>query len=568
MELNIPDLLDGLQDESVPIRPCTQSSRDRIKELTMKKIHKYEKKSTRRGLSFVTKVLVAAIIITSLAVPVMAAGGFIFKDWLIEPKQESDLETKQIPEAETATSSDIEMDLIIGSESRTWRASNYIFYTSAENATATGLTFVCEEYGEGDPVGTLTASDGYWVEKWDGTKFQPLDGKCQGTAHIPVENDTAYRWEINWKDIYGTLNSGAYRLYKDFTYTSPEGKTETITANVWFRVYTEDMAPYVTHGTTAFDALLSRHSFHLTGIEYDTHDEDYDYITTEVWKSGDNYLGQTRFCLNDGTVLNQNGIMLRDGIGYILDWTGDDVTTDVCFWEQADYLQPNNFTLWESALAIYQARLGQVYAEENTIYFYDYSDWMDETTMTPEQIAYWDKINPTWNHDYTELAYHFDETGNITGISKTYMRTLVPTTADPFVVRTVEVYDTDPEEIAGIISAQDVSLPNSFSWEADREGYAKLAEFENFVNTAPISGIFSAQDAINRAEAEVIPEEHPRYREGKIYNMKNVWYDPDADMWKVRFYDSQDSSFHTIVWMTDNDGITLMKSFSSYEEFN
>ena len=37
MELNIPDLLDGLQDESVSIQPCTQSSRDRIKELTMKK---------------------------------------------------------------------------------------------------------------------------------------------------------------------------------------------------------------------------------------------------------------------------------------------------------------------------------------------------------------------------------------------------------------------------------------------------------------------------------------------------------------------------------------------------
>ena len=35
MELNIPDLLDGLKDESVPIQRCTQSSGERIKELTM-----------------------------------------------------------------------------------------------------------------------------------------------------------------------------------------------------------------------------------------------------------------------------------------------------------------------------------------------------------------------------------------------------------------------------------------------------------------------------------------------------------------------------------------------------
>ena len=42
MELNISDLMDGYADESVSIRPCAQSSAERIKELTMKKVHKYE----------------------------------------------------------------------------------------------------------------------------------------------------------------------------------------------------------------------------------------------------------------------------------------------------------------------------------------------------------------------------------------------------------------------------------------------------------------------------------------------------------------------------------------------
>ena len=564
MELNIPDLLDGLQDESVSIQPCTQSSTARIKELTMNKIHKYEKPKGR-GLSFIAKMLVAAIIIATLAIPVMAAGGFIFKDWLIAPEQDTESETEQIQQQEAEPPRDIEMDLIIGSESRNWFTNSHIFFTAAENATATGLTFVCEEYGEALPYGTLAVSDGYWIEMWDGTQFLPLDGKYEGTTHIPVENDTAYRWEINWENVYGTLDSGAYRLYKDFIYISPEGMTETISTYVWFRIYAEDMAHYVSQATTALDILLNRHSYHLTETTYDTHDMEYDYYTTEVWKYGNNYLGETRYCREDGILLSRQGFMLRDGVGYILDWTGDNVTTDVCFWERADYLQPNNFTLWEGALTIFEAYLGQVYVEEDTIYFYDYSDWMDESVMTPAEIAYWDKFNPTWNHDYHELAYHFDETGNLTGISKTYMRSLDPTTADPFVARSVEIHDTTPEEIAAIINMQDVSKPNIFSWEADRTGhYTKLAQFDGFVNTAPISRIPSAQDAIQRAKAEAIPEDNPKYRDGYNYNMTNVWYDPDADIWKVRFYHSQDPYFQTIVWMNEN-GVTQMKSLSSHE---
>ena len=80
MELNISDLMDGYADESVSIRPCAQSSAERIKELTMKKVHKYEK-PRGKGLSFVTKVLVAAAIIASLAIPVLATD-FQLIDWL------------------------------------------------------------------------------------------------------------------------------------------------------------------------------------------------------------------------------------------------------------------------------------------------------------------------------------------------------------------------------------------------------------------------------------------------------------------------------------------------------
>ena len=201
-------------------------------------------------------------------------------------------------------------------------------------------------------------------------------------------------------------------------------------------------------------------------------------------------------------------------------------------------------------------------------YFYTYDNWLDETTLTQERIDNLNRNNPTWNHDYMEVAYHLDEAGAIEKITHSYLRSLDPMTADPFVDMIVEVHDTDPEEIAAIINMQDVSKPNVFSWEADRTGhYTKLAQFEGFVNTSPTSAISIPAEAIERARAEAIAEENPNYRDGCIYNMTNVWFDPDADIWKVRFYYSQDPYFQTIVWM-DEHGVTQMKSLSSYEEFD
>lgn len=558
MDIRISDLLDGLQELDLDIQPKVSVPEDRIEELVMKKMEKHEKQRVR-GVTFVTKVLAAAIIIATLAIPVMAAGGFTLKDWLTGPERE------QVPET---VPWEIQLDLAVGSESSSLVAYNYHLLISAENAIATGLTYLCEEYCSGIPVGTLSTTDGYWLEKWNGTQFLPMEGSYEGTGQIQIEDNGSYRWEINWEDVYGTLDTGAYHLGKVYTLTTPDGLTTDYTVYVYFRIFTEEMAPYVTQVQTAMDALANRHSIHLLETQYDTHDENYDYYSTELWKFGDNYLREVRYCLNDGTVLLRKGSMLRDGVGYILDWSGDSITSAVCFWEKADFLTLHSANLWESMLSLSDAYVGQLYVEEHALYFYGYTDFIDETGLNQQRKDYLDKTYPVWNHDYSELAYHFDESENITKISQTYMRSLDPETADPFVSHTLEIHDTDPEEIAGIINMQDVSKPNVFSWEADRTGYyTKLAQFEGFVNTVPISPIPSAQDAIQRAKAEADPGENPKYRDGYNYNMTNVWYDPEAGIWKVRFYHSQDPYFQTIVWMNEN-GVTQMKSLSSYEEFN
>ena len=558
MDIPISDLLDGLQEVALDLPPKVSVPADRIKELTMKKLHTYERKRGR-GLSFVTKVLVAAIIITTLAIPVMAAGGFTLKDWLIGPEREQAPET--VPK-------DVQLDLAAGSQSGSLVSSNYYLNVWAEEATATGLTYLCEELCTGTPVGTLSTTDGYWLEKWNGTQFLPMEGKYEGSTQIRIEDDGSYRWEINWEAVYGTLGTGAYHLSKVYTLTTPEGETTDFPVSVYFRIYTEEMAPYVAQANAAMDELAGRHSYHLTKTDNLTQSEERSTIITEIWKYGDNYLAQTRYVKADGTLISRRGSLLRDGVGCKLDWSGDDVTSEVSFWERADYLIPRSFANWNSLLTISDARLGQVYVEEDSLFFYEYFDWMDESELTPKQREQLDKNNPTWNHDYTEVAYHLDEAGAIEKITHSYLRSLDPATADPFVDIIVEVHDTDPEEIARIINMQDVSKPNKFSWEADRTGhYTKLAQFEGFVNTSPGSAISTPAEAIERARAEAIAEENPKYRDGCVYNMTNVWFDPDAGIWKVRFYYSQNSYFQTIVWM-DEEGITQMKSLSSYEEFN
>lgn len=559
MDIPISDLLDTLQEVDLDLPPTVRVPGDRIEELTMKKLHKYEKKRGR-GLSFVTKVLVAAVILATLAIPVMAAGGFTFRDWLIGPEREQTPET--VPEKG-------QLDLMVGSESGSLVASsNYYLTTQAEYVTSTGLTYLCEELCTGIPAGTLTTTDGYWLEKWNGNQFVPMEGKYEGTTQILIEDDGSYRWEINWEDIYGALDTGAYHLGKVYTHTTPEGETTDYTVYVYFRIYTGEMGTYVAQANAALEELAGRHSYHLTKTDHLTQSLEWDAIITELWKYGDNYLEETRYVKEDGTLVSRRGSLRREGVGYKLDWSGDSVTSEVSFWERADYLIPRYFTNWDSLLSISDGQLGQVYVEENSLFFYEYCDWKDENELTPEQREQMDKNNPTWNHDYTEVAYHLDEAGAISKITHTYMRSLDPQTADPFVDIIVEVHDTDPEEIAWIINMQDVSRPNVFSWEADRTGhYTKLAQFEGFVNTTPISAITSAQDAIERAKAEAIPEDNPKYRDGYNYNMTNVWHDPEAGIWKVRFYHSQDPYFQTIVWM-DAYGITQMKSLSSYEEFN
>lgn len=544
MEFKISDLLDDLQEVNVDILPYTSASEDRIKELTMEKIQKHGKyEGKRRGMGFVGKLLIAAALIAALALPVMAAGGFRFSDWLdgiIKPN----------------TNDGYDENLLLGADSKVWDASGWAVRISAEEESATGLTFVCEELGNPEKSGTLTTTEGYWLEKWDGTTYVSMENGFESVTVLTVEDSTTARWAINWESVYGTLESGSYRIGKTFTYTNTAGETEELTYYAKFRIFTQEMGPYLEKYQTAFDALHEQENYHLLETNYPSRKQEYAYYTEEIWKHGDDYLSELKYYNEDGSLWSHHGSMLRDGKGYSLEWAGDDVLSGVSEWESVDWLEPSSFDSWHRLMSIIESILGQVYEDGNTLRFYEYSDFRNEAELSQETIEELNEEYPSWNHDYTERSYTFDAEGNLTHIQTTQLLSLDAEDGDPIVTDTLEVLHTPADEIARVIEAQNVSGVNAFSWSADQEKYASLANTDGFRNTDQ-SPIDSAQDAIARAKKEAVVTENPKYREAYEYNLNSVWHDESAGMWKVRFTHSQDDACSIIVYMNDS-GVTRM----------
>ena len=547
MELHISDLLDDLKEVNVDIQPHTTASESRIKELTMKKIHSSEGyRAKRRGLGFMGKLLVASLTIILLAVPVLAASGTQFTDWfegLITPRSFQE---------------DYDNSLLVGSTSKKWEVSGWVLEISAENATPSGLTFVCKELGNPDKSGTLTTDMGCWIEKWDGTGYVPMDGSAPAGETIPIEHFATQRWTVDWSDIYGELESGSYRIGKTFTYTDTDGKQEKLQYYAKFRIFTEDIAPLMDRYDQAFDALYNRDSYHITWTNYSSNKDDYAHRWVgEIWKNGGDYLKVTSYYNEDGSLKSHRGYLLRDGIGYELFWVDGNVTAQVTEWNSADWVEPGTFALWYTFMDLMPSILGEAWNDGNTLYFIHYMDWINEDGLESTDIEELNENSPYWNHDYHELSGTFDDSGNLTYIQYARYTSLDPAQSDMFVDKVLEVHDTPADEIAAMIDSQNVSDPPAFSWEEDRELYKRIGITRNyFVNTEPVS-LDGVQAVIDRARGEANPKEWPNYREGYDYNMATVFFDAQAQMWKVHFYHSQDDTFCLLVYL-NTEGITQM----------
>ena len=527
MELNIPDLLDGLQDESVPIQPCTQSSKERIKELTMKKIHKYEK-PRGRGLSFVTKVLVAAIIITTLAIPVMADTGFQLTDWL-EGLNKSNI---------------AEWNMHYESWEKTegfWQVS-----MTARDLSREGMTLYIREAQDSPVTGKLEIHDGYWLEQWNGSAFEKMTAASEAKAGVNREIKDGDKFEVavNWEAAYGSLESGRYRLGKEFTYTYTDGTTCKLTEWAEFRIFNEDMTPYIEQCKNALDELLNREYSHIS-LEQFSYGEGPDDLTEQIdnqfWRSGDNYLCMRVFQNNFAS--GSYGDLLLGDEGYMINtWPNDDVMQGAQRWEYDRLLSDelNSFDLWHFWLMPTDSNVGEIWVEENTI------------TLTCAEYPEPDIAK------YSEYIFRFDEAGNL--VSGELWRMPEPNCPqeEKWINCKMTVHDTSVEDIVKAIEAQKVGTPEPFSWAQEQEeaqGKRGAVITSGFHNTTPVT-IESGYDAYMHGfgDYDVVADTH---------NTSKVSYDADADMWKVE-YMWAGGNIHASIYM-NGSGITQLVVMEDYE---
>lgn len=518
MDIHIPDLLDGLTEVNIDIQPKPGASANRIKELTMKKIHP-ETKRRHRTLSAFSKILIAAAVLASLAIPVMAATGFHFSDWL---------------EGMFSKSKDYDTDIMIGSQSKNWEHAGWVFNLQAEDAHPEGVTIYFEEWANGEHSGSLTTDESYLIERWNGEAYELLPEPAEPIPTgetIEIEAGSKNTWTVNWADTYGPLESGSYRLCKNFMYTNDAGQQETLLYHVKFRIFTEEMGPYIEACRAAVEEVRTRDSYHLTKINSVEGKEYVRYLVNQ-WKHGNDFLQEYRYEREDGSLVSHEGYLMRDGKGYQLTWNEDNVLSGVASWEKIDWLDETNRDLWFGQMEISDAHVGEIYTEGNTtIMLLGYTDGSGQK-------------------DYRKQSFTVDTSGKLLTAKKLWLSEKEGTEEDAHYSIAVEIYDTAPEEIAKVIDAQAVDKPIAFNWVEEQAAHPAGNEgvkSDGFVNTTP-QGTVTLENVVAIAQKECTLE---------WQNTAVVFYDETADMWKVELGFSQDSTVCQTVYL-DNQGITRL----------
>ena len=537
MEFDISDLMDGYVDESVSIRPCTQASRERIKELTMKKVHKYEK-PRKKGLSFVTKMLVAAIIIATLAIPVMATD-FQLIDWLEGLNKPDHAEWQAHYESWENTEGFWQVGMTVRDLNRE------------------GMVLAVREAQDSPVTGNLQIHGDYWLEHWNGEAFE----KTTASAEIPagetreIKDGDELEIPVNWAEAYGALESGRYRLGKTFTYTYSDGKTVNLTEWAEFRIFNEDMTPYIEQCKAAMDALLERDSYHLKEESYG-YEWNYDVpgkpmpvgepveiFGREVWKSGEDSLVMRTVAAEEEDRHGAWGeLLLADGQAFAINrWKDNDIRAGVEDWQYDNLLSEelNSVEYWHFGFAIPDSQVGEIWVEGNTV-------GILSTTYPSEN-----------NTQHEEQLFFFREDGTLAGSEKYLLPELHCAEEDKVLTGKLTVFDTPAGDVRAVLDAQNVGEPVTFSWAEEKQLYtAGMAgvKTSGFSNTRPVE-ISNAYEAYMHAFAdyEVVADTH---------HASEVSYDAETGMWKVEFWWAN-GNVDAIIYM-DARGMTVLTVMGPY----
>ncbi len=86
----------------------------------------------------------------------------------------------------------------------------------AKNVTPSGMTIVFTQSG-GNPTGELQTGADYWVEVWNQDQWEAIDVSKElvwtSEAYL-IEQQGSTEFAVDWRNVYGALQSGKYRLGK------------------------------------------------------------------------------------------------------------------------------------------------------------------------------------------------------------------------------------------------------------------------------------------------------------------------------------------------------------------
>ena len=88
---------------------------------------------------------------------------------------------------------------------------------SVTDVTPTGLTVVFKQSG-GNPTGELMTGSYYRLENKDKELAYIVEGDVAWTAEAyMIQKDEEIKMQVNWEWLYGTLEPGTYRIFKEVT---------------------------------------------------------------------------------------------------------------------------------------------------------------------------------------------------------------------------------------------------------------------------------------------------------------------------------------------------------------
>lgn len=431
-------------------------------------------------------------------------------------------------------------DTGIGCMSKNWMLDEASIELSAAPPVDGQVEITCQEWGL-NSEGTLTIGTEYWIEKWNGKTYEEIPTLDEKPWIVPQQQvicGTESSWKVDYREKYGDLKPGNYRIGLMVSKESQSGEPAELGCFAKFRVQETNLAPYLEQFNQAFQALTGRESCHFQEVDYmgnylSDDNLEYDIRMEENWKSGNSFLscGSAKKVVEESIPPSRGGRMLRDGVGYILSWEEGFVSGPPESWITVDYIDESDIWLWKN-------------------YFdHAYQYAIDVQSFDGQMNIILDQGDFHGERMYFEIRVFFDANGDIQRLEESRIPDPAYSEEDRILWDTVEFFPTPAEEITQRIQGIDLTSASPFSFAEDKqqiEANGYVVKTDGFHNITA-QGQVNIESATKLAKAEVTSKS----------NIVRVCYDQDAEIWKVTFTYSQDDSIYYAVYM-DNTGVTQL----------